>query len=710
METMAAMLGSCGEDTPAALARLERTMMAVVREIHVDVGSFKRTVERRLDEACDVSGPLREAVVQLQQENQELRARLDELARRAEEVPILRARLDELTQQVEAMPVLRIEQKVPKSNDVQYTSATRSFSSQHTEESHQSVATHSEAARSSVSVVHYPPMSSSATESQPPVTDFTSSSGQDSAPDAVANHPPGSVSFSTAGSVFNSTAGSVHHSVAGSVQDSSAGSFSDSTVGSLHVSSTAGLVHCLTTDSIFESRTTDADQDPTPGTPPEPTPGFLHDATSGSTHEATFSKAASGSVYNSSAGCGSDSTHDSDSGSLSTCSYVTQQAFISSAETRVFPESNGDVHDEANMEPISQNGHERDIGHLQALPEAHFARSKVNEQHGTLTSLSTSVTATSRATELAVTRSPKLVPRPSIFTPQSPNAMFRKPFSPTAPDTAMTTTKHLSESPMKPPSPNSVPWKPFNPSTSDVGGPTPRTIPESPTKTAKPWSPGLMKRSSTLPKLPDKPSPILSNAPASLSNFSPSTEKRRTDFAGGGNPFAIVPEKKPDLLRSHTLPTMRHLGPQAKQTILEKSEAALNKLAKTHVSTKPKLTRSQSFGNSASSIKLTLLEWVRSKTIGYKHIDIQNFSNSWSDGMAFCALVHSFFPTEFEYESLSPTNPRKNLQLAFSLAEKLADCWRLIEVDDMLAMGSKPDPMCIFTYVQSLYNHLRTFE
>ncbi|KAG5284079.1 hypothetical protein AALO_G00022740 [Alosa alosa] len=615
METMAAMLGSCGEDTPAALARLERTMMAVVREIHVDVGSFKRTVERRLDEACDVSGPLREAVVQLQQENQELRARLDELARRAEEVPILRARLDELTQQVEAMPVLRIEQKVPKSNDVQYTSATRSFSSQHTEESHQSVATHSEAARSSVSVVHYPPMSSSATESQPPVTDFTSSSGQDSAPDAVANHPP-----------------------------------------------------------------------------------------------ATFSKAASGSVYNSSAGCGSDSTHDSDSGSLSTCSYVTQQAFISSAETRVFPESNGDVHDEANMEPISQNGHERDIGHLQALPEAHFARSKVNEQHGTLTSLSTSVTATSRATELAVTRSPKLVPRPSIFTPQSPNAMFRKPFSPTAPDTAMTTTKHLSESPMKPPSPNSVPWKPFNPSTSDVGGPTPRTIPESPTKTAKPWSPGLMKRSSTLPKLPDKPSPILSNAPASLSNFSPSTEKRRTDFAGGGNPFAIVPEKKPDLLRSHTLPTMRHLGPQAKQTILEKSEAALNKLAKTHVSTKPKLTRSQSFGNSASSIKLTLLEWVRSKTIGYKHIDIQNFSNSWSDGMAFCALVHSFFPTEFEYESLSPTNPRKNLQLAFSLAEKLADCWRLIEVDDMLAMGSKPDPMCIFTYVQSLYNHLRTFE
>lgn len=39
-----------------------------------------------------------------------------------------------------------------------------------------------------------------------------------------------------------------------------------------------------------------------------------------------------------------------------------------------------------------------------------------------------------------------------------------------------------------------------------------------------------------------------------------------------------------------------------------------------------------------------------------------------------------------------------------------ADCLRLIEVDDMLEMGDKPDPMCVFTYVQSLYNHLKKFE
>lgn len=46
----------------------------------------------------------------------------------------------------------------------------------------------------------------------------------------------------------------------------------------------------------------------------------------------------------------------------------------------------------------------------------------------------------------------------------------------------------------------------------------------------------------------------------------------------------------------------------------------------------------------------------------------------------------------------------------FPCCRDLANCDRLIEVEDMLLMGRKPDPMCVFTYVQSLYNHLRRFE
>uniref|UniRef100_A0A8V1AHD4 Smoothelin like 2 n=1 Tax=Gallus gallus TaxID=9031 RepID=A0A8V1AHD4_CHICK len=165
-------------------------------------------------------------------------------------------------------------------------------------------------------------------------------------------------------------------------------------------------------------------------------------------------------------------------------------------------------------------------------------------------------------------------------------------------------------------------------------------------------------------------------------------------------------ERRRELVRSQTLP--RTTGTQARKALFEKFE---QDSGKGKGQSRAKLKRSQSFGvASASSIKQILLDWCRSKTIGYKHIDLQNFSSSWNDGMAFCALVHSFFPESFDYNKLDPANRKQNFELAFTMAEKMAHCDRLIEVDDMMMMGHKPDPMCVFTYVQSLYNHLRHFE
>ncbi|NXK96184.1 SMTL2 protein, partial [Formicarius rufipectus] len=165
-------------------------------------------------------------------------------------------------------------------------------------------------------------------------------------------------------------------------------------------------------------------------------------------------------------------------------------------------------------------------------------------------------------------------------------------------------------------------------------------------------------------------------------------------------------ERRRELVRSQTLP--RTSETQSRKALLEKLE---REDGKGKGESRAKLKRSLSFGvASASSIKQILLEWCRSKTIGYKHIDLQNFSSSWNDGMAFCALLHSFFPEAFDYNKLNPANRRQNFELAFTTAEKMAQCDRLIEVDDMLMMGHKPDPMCVFTYVQSLYSHLRPFE
>ncbi|CAD7689847.1 unnamed protein product [Nyctereutes procyonoides] len=131
-------------------------------------------------------------------------------------------------------------------------------------------------------------------------------------------------------------------------------------------------------------------------------------------------------------------------------------------------------------------------------------------------------------------------------------------------------------------------------------------------------------------------------------------------------PPATLQARRRELVRSQTLP--RTSGAQARKALFEKWEQ--DTAGKGRGKVRAKLKRSQSFGvASASSIKQLLLEWCRKKTVGYQHVDLQNFSSSWSDGMAFCALVHSFFPDAFDYGALSPSQRQNNFELAFSTAE-----------------------------------------
>lgn len=73
-----------GETVCAALARYENTLRDAIKEIHVDVNDFKMGVERRLEETANLSGPLGQAVAQLQQENRQLRGQLEALTRQVE--------------------------------------------------------------------------------------------------------------------------------------------------------------------------------------------------------------------------------------------------------------------------------------------------------------------------------------------------------------------------------------------------------------------------------------------------------------------------------------------------------------------------------------------------------------------------------------------------------------------------------------------------
>ncbi|CAF0712773.1 unnamed protein product [Brachionus calyciflorus] len=103
------------------------------------------------------------------------------------------------------------------------------------------------------------------------------------------------------------------------------------------------------------------------------------------------------------------------------------------------------------------------------------------------------------------------------------------------------------------------------------------------------------------------------------------------------------------------------------------------------------------------SIQKIVLEWCQNRTKNYQNVNITNFSSSWADGLAFCALIHSYMPDEFDFNKLSSQNRRHNFQLAFDIAYKRANVIPLLEVSDMITMGNRPDDRCIYTYLSTIY-------
>ena len=49
-------------------------------------------------------------------------------------------------------------------------------------------------------------------------------------------------------------------------------------------------------------------------------------------------------------------------------------------------------------------------------------------------------------------------------------------------------------------------------------------------------------------------------------------------------------------------------------------------------------------------------------------IEIKNFSGSWSNGLAFCALIHKFNPDKFDFNELNATDRERNFRTAFDTA------------------------------------------
>ncbi|XP_012876353.1 PREDICTED: EH domain-binding protein 1-like protein 1 [Dipodomys ordii] len=93
----------------------------------------------------------------------------------------------------------------------------------------------------------------------------------------------------------------------------------------------------------------------------------------------------------------------------------------------------------------------------------------------------------------------------------------------------------------------------------------------------------------------------------------------------------------------------------------------------------------------------SLLEWCREVTAGYQGVCITNFTTSWRNGLAFCAILHRFHPEKIDYAALDPLDIKQNNKQAFDGFEALGVS-RLLEPADMVLL-SVPDKLIVMTYL-----------
>ncbi|BHF76441.1 cell division [Sparganum proliferum] len=109
----------------------------------------------------------------------------------------------------------------------------------------------------------------------------------------------------------------------------------------------------------------------------------------------------------------------------------------------------------------------------------------------------------------------------------------------------------------------------------------------------------------------------------------------------------------------------------------------------------------------AGSKRNALLRWCQSRIAGYRGVEVTNFSSSWNDGLALCALLHTYLPSKIAWDSLDDRQTLSDKQRRFEIAFAAAESEGIpttLTLHDMLTKD-RPDWNSVMNYIAAIYRH-----
>ena len=106
-----------------------------------------------------------------------------------------------------------------------------------------------------------------------------------------------------------------------------------------------------------------------------------------------------------------------------------------------------------------------------------------------------------------------------------------------------------------------------------------------------------------------------------------------------------------------------------------------------------------------------LLDWCRISVKPYNHITVDNFTTSFSDGLALCALITAYRPLLFNVATLDERHKTANIRKAFAIAKASLELEPpALDLDDLAGIAENDNVMkkVIVNYVASLKKRLES--